>query len=300
MQNIIISKLRILILVMLMVTSTRILFAQGGDSIREKRLYLGLSLEPSQSLITNKGNESVAGLVSAKAITFGGSVELGYFFSRHIGLSSGIGYRSFRSKVRLAGYQNFVGVENEVNEGFETVDSENEEYDLLVTGKNIEEEQTISYLNVPVYLNIRLPFSKKIGLFVQSGVDLSFAMTESYKSSGTFTYKGYYSAYNVILEDLPKYGFPTNKATTVEGRPEVHPFTVFAVATAGLDFFLNDQIQFAVAATYRKSLSDISAYTADSQYQLSPGEDKINSIMGGTNSVTAESLGISVKVRYYF
>ena len=300
MQNKIISKLRILILVMLIVTSSRILFAQGGDSILEKRLYVGLSLEPSQSRITNNGNESVVGIVSAKAITFGGSVELGYFFSKHIGLSSGIGYRSFRSKVSLASYQNFVGVENEVNEGYETVDSENEEYDLLVSGKNIEEEQTISYFDVPVYLNIRLPFSKKIGLFVQSGVDLSFAMTKNYKSSGTFTYKGYYSAYNVVLQDLPKYGFPTNKATAVEGHPEVHPFTIFAVATAGLDFFLSDRIQFAVGATYRKSLSDISAYTADSHYQLTPGVDKINSLMGGTNSASAESLGISFKVRYYF
>jgi hypothetical protein len=136
-------------------------------------------------------------------------------------------------------------------------------------------------------------------LFVQSGIDLSFALNQSYKSSGTFTYKGYYSAYNVLLENLPTYGFPSNKATNVEGTLEVQPFTVFAVATAGFDFFLSDQIQLAVAATYRKSLSDISAYAANSQYQLSPGVGKINSFMDGSTSVSAESLGITVKLRYF-
>jgi hypothetical protein len=300
MQNIIISKLRILILALLIIASTRMLFAQGGDSIRGKGLFLGLSLEPSQSLITNNGDGSVAGIVSEKAITYGGSVEFGYFFSRHIGLSTGIGFSSYRSKVGLTAYQNYVGIEDEANEGYESIDSENEEYELIVSGKNIREDQILNYFHVPVYLNLRLPLSKAIGLFVQSGVNLSFALNQSYKSSGTFTYKGYYSAYNVLLEDLPEYGFISNKATTAEGHLEVQPFTVFAVATAGFDFFLSDQLQLAVAATYRKSLSDISAYTADSQYQLSPAIDKINSFMAGSTSVSAESLGITVKLRYFF
>jgi hypothetical protein len=299
MQNNIISKMKILVFVLLLIASNRMLFAQGGDSIRGKGLYLGLSLEPSQSLITNNGDASVAGIFSEKAITYGGSVEFGYFFTRHLGLSTGIGYSSYGSKLSLGAYQNFVGPENEANEGYESVDSENEEYDLLVSGKNIEEEQILNYFHVPVYLNLRLPFSKTIGLFVQSGIDLSFALNQSYKSSGTFTYKGYYSAYNVLLENLPTYGFPSNKATNVEGTLEVQPFTVFAVATAGFDFFLSDQIQLAVAATYRKSLSDISAYAANSQYQLSPGVGKINSFMDGSTSVSAESLGITVKLRYF-
>lgn len=300
MQNIIISKLRILILVLLIIASNFMLLAQGGDSIRGKGLYLGLSLEPSQSLINNHGILSVAGIVSENAITFGGSVEFGYIFSRYFGLSTGIGYGSYGSKVKLAAYQNFVGVEDEANEGYESADSENEEYELIVSGKNIEEDQIINYCHIPVYLNLRFPVSKKIGLFVQSGVNLSFAFNQSYKSSGTFTYKGYYPAYNVVLEDLPKYGFPSDKATTFGGHPEVRPFGVFAVATAGIDFFVSEQIQLAVGATYRKSLSDISGYTADSQYQLSPGEDQINSLMGGSNSVSAESIGICAKVRYFF
>lgn len=299
MQNII-SKLRILILVLFIIASNFMLLAQGGDSIRGKGLYLGLSLEPSKSLITNHGILSVEGIGSEKAITFGGTIEFGYNFSSYFGLSTGIGYSSFGSKVKFDNYQNFVGVEDEANEGYESADSENEEYELIVSGKNIEEDQTINYFNVPVYLNLRLPVSKKIGLFVQSGVSFSFAFNQSYKSSGTFTYKGYYPAYNVLLEDLPKYGFPSSKTTSMGDHLEVRPFTVFAVATAGIDFYVSEQIQLAVGATCRKSLSDISGYTADSQYQLSPGVDKINSFMGGSNSVSAESVGISVKIRYFF
>ena len=144
MQKIIISKLRIVLLIILIIVSGRSLFAQGGDSIRGKGLYFGLSLEPSQSLITNNGSAAVAGIVSEKAITFGVSLEFGYNFSRHIGLSTGIGYSSYGSKVKLSTYQNYVGIGDDVNEGYESVDSENEEYDLFVTGKNMEEDQTIN------------------------------------------------------------------------------------------------------------------------------------------------------------
>lgn len=290
MQNKITSILKIFIPVLLVTAFHSTILAQGGDSIRGKGLFTGLSLGPSQSQIINNGTASVAGIVSEKVTTFSGSAEIGYYFSKYIGVSSGLGYNSYRSHVSLAAYQNKLNA----------VDSENEALELRVAGTNIKEEQTINYLYVPIYLNIRLPLTGAIGLFLQSGVNLAIPLKANYTSDGTFTYKGYYSKYNVLLENLPKYGFPTNKATTAAGQLEVKSFTAFVVASAGFDFFVTEKIQLAVAATYNRSLSDVTAYTANTQYQLSPAEDQINSFMGGSTSVKATSTGISVRLRYYF
>ena len=264
-------------------------FAQGSDSISSKGLFVGMNFGLSQSQIVNKGTLSVAAVNSGETMAFGGAAEVGYFFTGYIGLSTGIGFSSFKSKLTLDAYQNKLTA----------IDSENESYELRVTGTNIQEDQTISYLTVPICLNLRLPLKGGIGLFLQSGVNLAIPLTKEYTTNGAFTYKGYYSQYNVLLENLSTYGFPTSKATTVSGTLGMKSFSVFAVATAGLDYFVSNKIQLALAGTWNRSLSDISAYAANPAYQLSPAVDKINSVMGGSSSTTLQSIGVTVKLRYY-
>ena len=45
------------------------------------------------------------------------------------------------------------------------------------------------------------------GFMIQGGVNMAIISKNSYTSTGTFTYKGYYPAYNVLLENLPNYAF---------------------------------------------------------------------------------------------
>jgi len=286
----IVSIFKILIPVLVVIASQNRLFSQENDSIRSKRLYVGLSLTPAQSQIKNVGSSSVTGIASGKVNTFGASAEAGYFFSRYIGVSSGIGFNTFKTPVTLDTYQN----------QFNTIDSEGDAYEMRVTGTGIKEDQKISYLTIPLYLNIRLPLSGVIGFFLQTGLDISFAVNKSYSSTGTFTYKGYYPKYNVLLYNLPAFGFATDKNTTTTGNLDVKPFTLFAAASAGFDFFVSQNMQLAVAASYNKSLSKVSDYPSANNFQLTESADQINSFMGGCSSVTAQSIGLSLKLRYYF
>jgi hypothetical protein len=280
----------ILLMACLVLGSGQALFSQGNDSIRGKGLFAGISLGPTQTQVLNEGTSAVSDIVSGNGNSFSGVAEVGYFFSKYIGLSSGIGFSSYKANVTLADWQS----------NFNATDSENQNFEMRASGTNISEDQKLSYLNIPVYLNLRLPIKGKIGLFLQTGVNLAFLTGKDYTSNGIFTYKGYYSKYNVVLENLPQYGFPTNKATTAQGSLGVKSFTVFAVASAGVDYFVAEKYQIALAATYNKSVSDILANPASTQYQLSPAADQINSFMGGSSKVTAQSIGISVSLRYYF
>lgn len=267
------------------------LYSQEADSSNVYRpgLFVGVRLGPSQTHILNEGVLSDSDLLSEKQNSFGGLVEIGYFFSNNFGLSSGIGFESYKTELTLATYQNT----------FNTTDSENETYERRVSGTNIKEVQNIGFLNIPVYLNVRLPFSKAIGLFLQAGINMAFPVNKNYNSSGTFTYKGYYPAYNVLLENLPAYGFPSNINNVSGGDLEIKPVNFNAMAAAGLDFFVQKRMMVAVGAFYGRSLSNISAYGTPDKFQLSSDAGQANSMMGGSTKATVQSLGINFSIRYY-
>jgi len=275
----------------LMLGSQHEVFSQGADSSKVKQpgLFVGLSMGSSQSQIINEGMLSVSGLLSSKKNAVMESVEIGYFFSDYVGLSSGISFVSYHGHVTLNSYQN----------KFNTTDSENEAYERQVSGTGIKEVQNIGYLSVPICLNIRFPLNKTIGLFLQTGVDVAVPLIKNYHSSGTFTYKGYYPAYNVLLENLPAYGFPSNTSIVTDGKLELKPLCFDAIASAGFDFFIQEKMQIAFVAYYNQSLSNISAYTLPEKFQLSSDVNQINSLMGESSKVTIQSMGLKVMLRYY-
>lgn len=288
----IISVIQIFLTVFLLIGSRYNTYSQEVDSslVVKPGLFVGFSFGPSQSHISNEGTLTVANLNSNAQNSFGGSIDIGYFFSKHIGLSTGIGFTSYKTQLTLASYQNT----------FNTTDSEDESYERQVTGTNITEEQKVGLLSLPVCLDIRLPLNKKIGFFLQTGVNLAIPVSKKYTSSGTFTFKGYYPGYNVLLSDLPTYGFPTNFKSTASGQLEIKSLNVNVIAATGFDYFIQKQIQIAVEATYSKSLSNISAYSSPDKFQLSSDINQINSLMGGSSKASVQSVGVNIRLRYFF
>ena len=291
MKLIIIYIRQILILSFMIICYQHEVFSQETDISAGKQsgLFVGLNLGPSQSQIINVGTLSVSELLSSKKTSFFGSVEIGYFFSNYFGLSSGIGFISYKTQLTLDTYQN----------KFNTTDSENESYERRVSGSGVKEVQNIDFLSIPFCIDLRLPFNETIGFFLQTGVNMAVPISKNYNSSGTFTYKGYYPAYNVLLENLPAYGFPSNLSSDTEGELELKPFGFNVTASAGFDFFIQKKIQIAVAACYDKSLSNISEYSSPDKFQLSSDADQINSLMGGCSRAIAQSMGLKIIFRYY-
>ena len=285
-----ISISQILFLALLLTGSQYDGYSQEADStIVKPGLFVGLSFGPSQSTISNEGMLTVANLVSNSQNSFGGLLEIGYFFSKSIGISSGIGFSSYKSQIELATYQN----------KFNTIDSENEAYERQVSGTEIKEIQKVGFLTLPICLDIRLPLGKKMGFFLQPGIGFAIPVTKKYTSNGTFTYKGYYPAYNVLLQNLPAYGFPGNVNSVTDGSLEIKSLHINALISAGFDFLIQKNIQFGIAAFYSKSLSNISDYASPDKFQLSSDANQINSLMGGSSKASVQSIGVNIRLRYF-
>ena len=267
-------------------------FSQEADTISSCRpgFYAGFSIGVSQSHLVNEGISAVSKQISNPMNTFSGSADIGYYFSKYFGLSTGFGLSSCNNEVTLNTYQS----------NFSAIDSESEAYQRQVTGTGIREQEKVTFLTVPVYLNFRIPLNKTVGLFLQTGIAIAVPLVKKFSSSGIFTYKGYYPAYNVLLENLPSYGFPANVNSVSNGRLELNPVNLNAVAVAGFDFFVQKKIQFALAASYIQSVSSISAYTSPDKFQLSSDAGQINSLIGASTKSTIQSIGMNLSLRYFF
>ena len=140
--------------------------SQSKDTIKRKKpgFYIGVSFGPSQTTIKNTGTLSISNMVSTSQSAFSGSFEAGYFFSKFLGVSSGINYISYKSQLTLDAYQN----------SYTTVDSENDIVEMRVTGSGIKELQTVDILSIPLCVNLKVPFSKKVGMYLKGALAWPF------------------------------------------------------------------------------------------------------------------------------
>ena len=267
------------------------IFSQGTHvaEVRRPGMFAGLSLEPSRTDIINEG--TLSGSSSSKKNTFSGSAELGYFFSSYFGLSSGIGFNSYKTELTLETYRN-------TEPGIK--DSQGVTYIRKDTINNISELQKISSIRIPIYLNFRLPFNERIGMFLQTGSILAVPVNKNYKTDGYFTYGGYYPDYNITLYGLSEHGFPIDTLSHSKGELKLKPFGFSLIVSAGFDFFIKENMQIGISACYNKSLSNISGYSSSDKIQLTSSTAyQLNSFMGGSSKVTTQSMGLKIIFRYY-
>lgn len=273
-----------------------LLFHTNGQSqtldnkfLWQKHWFIGVSGGPTQTYISNRFTSVISGTVRNKVISYSLSVDAGYFFSKYFGLSTGIGLSPCFSKLYLDPYSN----------NLDTIDSENESYERRISGKDINEAQKIYFLEIPVILNFQYPISKAIGFYLQSGINMAIHVGNNYSSSGTFSYSGYYPAYNVVLEDIPYEGFKSNVKNDVRGELKVKTFNPELVASGGFYFHNQRHLQISAGFSYKSMFSDISNYPPVEDFQLSTHENQLRSLMEGSEKTTASSIGIIISLRYY-
>jgi hypothetical protein len=272
---------------------TQLAFSQGTDirSGIQNRIYFGINICPVQSSVVNTGTTSILSLTSAKKGSFSGSFELGYFFTRNFGLSTGLGYSTYKGLLTLPTY----------SVSYDTTDSDTpkETYTRFVSGKGIKEVQKISFVTIPVLASFQIPVNNSFGFYIQSGINISIPITKSYTSSGIFSYEGYYSAYNVRISDVPYEGFEKDYNNSSSGNLKIKSFNAELIVAGGASLTVQNNLQFSLGMMYCQLLSDPSDYTNSSTFHLSSLPGQMKSMMGGSSKVSANSVGLKLSIRYF-
>jgi OmpA-OmpF porin, OOP family len=122
-----------------------------------------------------------------------------YYFGKNLGISLGIGINSFNCSGEWDGLMSSPSVDIEGD------NYEHRNYLTLWT-----EKQSGYFLGLPLGLVYRNHIAKKVGLSATIGVKYLIPVKATYEvTGGNLVSTGYYSQWNVELENLPQYGFPT-------------------------------------------------------------------------------------------
>ncbi len=267
-------------------------FSQGTDSRitagKKEKLYAGVLLNALRTNITNESYSPATPISYENWTSISFALDVGYFFSKNIGISISPGYGSYGTELTM----------DSCSFKFQTTDTENESYEMRIKGKSVVETQDISVLSIPVCVIYRVPAGDKLGFFLKGGLSFDIPLSKEYNSTGTFTYDGYYPAYPVLIQNYLPY-FPSNRNTTYTGELQINSLITSLLVKADVYYSINKNMQLSLGFHYSKSISNISAYTPDTSYRLTSEPDELNSIMSGCSSAGLQALGVSLGFKYY-
>lgn len=285
------SRIAALTIVLLTVVNSAII-SQGTDSrskyVKEGKIYAGIVITPQITKISNNDFFASSTLNQKGGTSLGFALEGGYFFSKIAGISIGAGMGSYSTELSM----------DSCSIKFQATDSDLEVYEMRIKGKLIKEEQKLSFLNIPVCVVMKIPAGDKLGFYVKAGLSFNIPIVKTYKGSGIFSYSGYYSAYPVLLQNIPAY-FPSDVETSSSGNIEVKSFSQTLVASGGVTFKLNELIELALGLYFNKSLGNISTYKPDSNFRLTSKANELNSFMAGSSKAGVQAFGLSLGLKYY-
>ena len=127
------------------------------------------------------------------------NIGYNYFFEKHWGIGTGIGFQSFHTGATL----NYVT-------SHPATDADGETYNYRTYFSNFRENQKIRTLDVPIGFIFKSEIGSKVGLLVSIGGKASFPVFGNYEMvGGQIETRGYYPQYDVELANMPNHNFVT-------------------------------------------------------------------------------------------
>jgi len=86
-------------------------------------------------------------------------------------------------------------------------DIDGDKCDVSLKYKNVKESVSLTYLDIPFYLEIGRPSRVKTSAYLKLGFKASFLVGKNSQGEGTFTSSGYYPEREVTLDDVDVLGY---------------------------------------------------------------------------------------------
>lgn len=219
----------------------------------------------------------------------------GYIVSepKSIAVGVGLGISYLRQS---AGFENF----SENLSDYTDVDGD--QCDINLNYQDVKESIALTYLNVPVYVEIGKPSQVKISPYFKLGVKASLLISEKVSTFGIYTSTGYYPNVDANLHDIIALGYHADKPCYDNPEYELSPFVLWGVASVGVNFpfssLENNKIAswiLRVGATIEYSLTPVSKSLPDSYFSGTAYRLNQSNMLGGNGSrILSPELSLSL------
>jgi hypothetical protein len=263
-----------------------------------KSVYLLLKLNPVISSISTVPVSTENNFTSSSAINFcgGAAVEIDLYTREKIQIGAGIGinYLSISSELATSKYVDSVP---------NLTDIDKDKYTLLVSMNNVKQELTLTYVDIPVYGQLKYSFAKKFYLMANLGVSFSFLVNNKYTTTTAADYRGKYDEYNGIIlygNELSAYGYGQyNMNVNSSDNKSFNGMNINVFGKAGFGYRISNKVNAFLNIGYCYGLTNIFKQDGSGSYHLSTGNTEMGTLGGlvkGNASLITMEIGVSFKV----
>ena len=145
----------------------------------------------------------------------GGALKAGYIYSvsEHFGIGSGVEFAQYRQNVSF-------GRSNATLTNYE-VDVTGSAFDYNVTAVDYNEKQTLSAIQIPLFVQYKRDINKGVDFNFRAGVKYFLPIKYKIEASATSVRGvGYYPDVNLFIDNLPAFGFGSQNNYTASGEYE--------------------------------------------------------------------------------
>ena len=120
------------------------------------------------------------------------------------------------------------------------LDADGDPYNAHLDYQGINEKFSLTYIDVPLYVEIGRPSRSKFKGWAKLGVKGSFLINDSFEGKGTYTARGYYPRWDVLLHDIPELNFLTNQSAYSDSEYKMKSFVLWGTVSAGVSIPLSN------------------------------------------------------------
>ncbi len=206
-------------------------------------------------------------------------------------ISLGIGLTNYRSSYGLS-YEHSVL----------TTDVDGDEVLITETLDNMNETQSLKFLDIPLQFGFEYSLSYKLDAYLSLGATYGFNLKAKYNNEVTVTRTGYYDEWNVLINDVDvegaPYFYPTTKRMTTDDIITIKNNITLETAL-GLKYRLNSKLSVIVGIKYMFGFTDLTDENNtffvkhDDAYHYS-----LNSVLGRADKIRTKGFGLELGIQF--
>lgn len=245
---------------------------------------LSLNIFTSQSHVYNGAKDEHPDWEYSGEPGFMSSFEIDYFITQNIGLSTGLGINFYTSHVSAN------NISNDQN-SIERIDQDNDSYFLYVDNTSLSEKTRVRTLSIPVKAKFRLWPGKKWGLNADIGIKIMSTLSAKVKADGNTEWRAYYPQYNVVIYDVPDYGYTQYDINSENSIIDYEKLTYSFIASLGGSRRLNKKMNLDFGLFFERGLTDL-------KYDQPVHEADFLNVVGIVDETKLNAFGIMLGLRY--
>ena len=101
-------------------------------------------------------------------------------------------------------------------------------YQAIYSYSDLQEKLSLTYIDIPIRVSIGCPVTNQVTVYAKIGVTPSINIGSNYETTGSYSVRGYYPKWGVLLENIAELGFANDLAYGEAGsEPSINKFVLW-------------------------------------------------------------------------